>query len=198
MKEPVRILRDQDTIKLILERNRYKILSLLKSEDMTISQIAEAMNKDRTSIYRHLKKLEKVGMIEQKGERILNYVPERIYGRTAEIILPFPKAVEPYSILNKKLIWNENITSKLLHCLDEMGYDNECSKEMVDELNEFLKDVDDTILKSLKERKEEVGGIDFFELLGLRGIVMLIELLHNSHLDKKLKKILSNFEYPSE
>ena len=64
MKKDVKVVRDPDKLRVSLEKNRSQILALLRVKDMTISQISEALNKDQSTVYRHIKKLEEADLVE--------------------------------------------------------------------------------------------------------------------------------------
>ena len=138
MKEDVQLIHDSERIRILLEETRKNILNLLKIEDMSISQLAEGLGKDRSTIYRHVKKLEEYGYVELKGERIVNNVPGMIYGRTAKIFLPCPRSMEPSDPILESLNWEEENAVQILGCLKTLGYDFEISGKMIDDICNFF------------------------------------------------------------
>lgn len=197
MRENIILIKDTGRIKTLLEDTRRSILSLLKIDDMAISQIADALGKDRTTIYRHVKKLEEEGFVEVKGERILHHIPERVYGRTADLFLPLPKSLEPTDYSKGNLEWDKEITSDILKSLNKMGYKNECSEEIIEEIEKTFNELDEDINDLFSENKDEIGDITFFGLLRLKFLIILIEMINNSKLDKRINKILNQIEYHS-
>ena len=82
MKE-VLIITEPETVKVLSEETRFKILQLLRMGPMTINELTEALGKDRTTVYRHIKLLESAGLVievESQGN-------EKVYGRSARLFL---------------------------------------------------------------------------------------------------------------
>ncbi|MFX1284622.1 MAG: helix-turn-helix domain-containing protein [Promethearchaeota archaeon] len=70
----MRIIRDPKTVQVVVEKSRYEIWKLLKEEgQLTADVIAEKVDKNVSTIYRHLKKLVDVGFVNehevQKGNQ---------------------------------------------------------------------------------------------------------------------------------
>ena len=64
---------------------RRRMINLLKAREMTVAQVAEALNQTPQNIYHHIRKLADGGLVEvSREERIENFV-ERYYRATAEI-----------------------------------------------------------------------------------------------------------------
>jgi DNA-binding transcriptional ArsR family regulator len=70
-KKDVMVLTDPDVVKIATEATRRQILSLLRVNDLSISQIAQILGKDQSTVYRHIKKLEKYGLIKIVGKNRL-------------------------------------------------------------------------------------------------------------------------------
>ncbi len=130
MKE-IEIVDDPDKIKIIIEETRSKILRLLRFRDMTISEIASILNKDVSTIYRHIKKLEKAGFVKITGERKTHNVPEKIYGRTAKTILLAPETYEKSDVAKKIA---KKRTEIIKTSLEQLGYSIKDFDGMVDML----------------------------------------------------------------
>ncbi|MFP4609316.1 MAG: ArsR/SmtB family transcription factor, partial [Candidatus Aenigmatarchaeota archaeon] len=138
MKEEIRLIEDPAALKVGLEGTRNQILELLRVKEMAISQISEALGKDQSTIYRHVKKLQDSGFVEVKGERKQHHIPEKIYGRTAKwfLLTPEPLGDEtPYAL---GMDWNEERIERCLDVLDEIGMKCYQKEEMVERLTEIL------------------------------------------------------------
>lgn len=80
----VRVINDPETIKLILEDTRRRILHLLREKEMTISQLSEILGKTPQTIYHHIEKLKEAGLVEVKRTEMKGNLVEKYYGRTAD------------------------------------------------------------------------------------------------------------------
>jgi len=155
----IEIVEDPETIKIIVEETRSKILRLLRFRDMTISEIASILNKDVSTVFRHIKKLEKAGLVEVTGERKVHNIPEKIYGRTIKTIFLAPEAYENNSFVRR---FKEKEAQEVIEALSEIGYnvkDHDSLKEIISYLDEITKedinrlkrDMDWNYLRKLKE-----------------------------------------------
>lgn len=128
MKSIVRIIKDIDAIKIAIEPNRKRILALLNSQDMTVSELANALRKDISTVYRHMHKLEGAGLIESSGERRMHNIPEKVFRRTAKHFLFSSEAVK---MMDEGMFteYAQSTSQTLLAILEEMGYDIERGEE---------------------------------------------------------------------
>ncbi|AFK21988.1 helix-turn-helix domain-containing protein [Pyrococcus sp. ST04] len=82
-RKDVMIISDPKQLKVLSDPTRISILGLLRYHPMTVSEIAQALGKDRSTIYRHIKALEDAGLVEEV-EKVGN---ETVYGRVALLFL---------------------------------------------------------------------------------------------------------------
>ena len=80
----VKVVTDPEVIKLMLESTRRQILNLLRSKEMTISQLSEILGKTPQTIYHHIEKLKEAGLVEVKRTEMKGNLIEKYYGRTAD------------------------------------------------------------------------------------------------------------------
>ncbi len=124
-KKDVMVLNDPEIVKVATESTRRKILSLLRVNDLSISQISQILGKDQSTVYRHIKKLEAHGLIKVAGERKVHHIPEALYGRVAKtyIIIPEIDRNEHNSIVYYK----RGTAKEAMNAIKAMGYriDNE-------------------------------------------------------------------------
>lgn len=194
MKKDVKVIHDLDSIKTCIEDTRNKILSLLKVNDMTISQLAEALNKDQSTIYRHIKKLEEAGFVLVSGERKVHHIPEKKYGRTAGIFLLAPKSMESEEAPDIALEWERKQVEKILNILSMVGYDCEGDDEIISDLTEFFAGLTEKLKLNLDNIDEEVGEITFPTLFRLQLILSMLEIENDDDFKERITDILSNFE----
>ncbi len=177
MKE-IEIVDDPDKIKIIIEDTRTKILRLLKFRDMTISELASILNKDVSTIFRHIKKLENAGFVKVTGERKIHNVPEKIYGRTIKTIFLAPETYAKDEAIKKM---NKKRVEILVDTLNSLGYE----VKDVDSLFDLLIHLDELSIKDIEKLEKDVDwGI-------LRKLALVLVLLKISNEDlEKLREIV--------
>jgi len=162
----IEIVDDPEKIKIIIEETRSKILHLLRFRDMTISELASILNKDVSTIFRHIKKLEKAGFVKVTGERKLHNVPEKIYGRTARTFFLAPESYKKDVMIEK---FNRRRMETLLKALESIGYKVEDKKEFID----LLLYLDEVSIKDLENLKMDVE----WGILGkLKNLLILLKI----------------------
>ncbi len=165
MKE-IEIVDDPEKIKIIMEETRSKILRLLRFRDMTISELASILNKDVSTIFRHIKKLEGAGFVKVTGERRVHNVPERIYGRTAKTLILAPETYAKDSVIR-------GITKKrmkaMIEALRHMGYEVRDEDALLD----YLVKLDELSMEDLEKLEKDM---DWGLLRVLKLILVLIKI----------------------
>jgi len=180
MKE-IEIVDDPDKIKIIIEDTRTKILRLLKFRDMTISELASILNKDVSTIFRHIKKLEAAGFVKVTGERKIHNVPEKIYGRTVKTIFLAPETYAKDEAIKKM---NKKRVEILVDTLQSLGYE----VKDFDSLFELLIHLDELSIKDIEKLEKDIDwGI-------LRKLALLLVLLKIS--DEDLGRLRSIVKKP--
>ncbi len=181
MEDPVRVIRDPDKIRICIETTRNKILSLLSVENMTISQLSEALSKDQSTVYRHVKKLEKYDFVTVCGEKKEHHIPEKIYGRTAGMFLMIPQSNDMEDDYEDR--WRKESMQRALNILDLVGYDNDMTDELVDYVNEFFLKFGSKTADYL-EKNEDVGEIDNYTLRIVEMLLLLLEVKNDEKLNQ--------------
>lgn len=194
MKKDVRVIKDPERLRVSLEKNRSQILALLRVKDMTISQISEALNKDQSTIYRHVKKLEEAGLVEVCGERRQHHIPERVYGRTADIFIPRIEPMETGNPSSVQLTWKKEHIKETIEFLEEIGYEFEDKEEIVDRFNRFLTEVNNNITEKIGLINDDITNFHFFTILRIKMTILLIEVLKNDEVNEELSKIFDDLK----
>lgn len=195
MSPNVRVFEDSETLKVGLEKTRRQILDLLRVKNMAISQISEALDKDQSTIYRHVKKLEDAGFIEVKGEKKEHHIPERIYGRTAEVFLMTPEPIDSDVSSIVGIQWNKNKVEECLSFLEKMGYSIE-KEELLDDLGIYLQDLDREINNELASAMDDEKEMDYFSLLQIKFLASIIKIEKNKGEKEEIQEIISEVEPP--
>ncbi len=196
MNPNVRVFEDSETLKIGLEKTRRQILDLLRVKDMTISQISEALEKDQSTIYRHVKKLEGAGFIAVKGERKEHHIPERIYGRTAEVFLMTPEPIESDVSSIIGIQWTDEQLEDCLEIVEDIGYELE-DKTIINRLTETLKELDREINSELASAIDDDDEIDYLSLLQIKFLISIIKMEKNHRFREEINEMISEFR-PSE
>lgn len=194
VKPVVKIINDPEIIKTAVELNRKHILILLNTQDMTVSDIADAMHKDISTVYRHVHKLESVGLVEVVGEKKTHHIPEKVYGRTAKIFLYSPEAVKR---MEGQFLEEHAIPSAamLLDRLREMGYEVDGSAEFRDNFARMLLRFNLLAtgeLQNLSSESDREISISMHILIML--VIGLINLDIDPEIGERVKRFLAGVE----
>lgn len=192
MKKEIKIFRDEESIKTGLQETRSDILSLLKLNDLTINQIVESLGKERSNIYRHIKKLEKHGYIQVKEEVLKGGAYEKVYSRTAKFFIMTPKSIssdKPTTVGE----WDKDQTEQVLKQLDAIGFHNESSEELINMLSKFFIDIGNDFTDKVQENIEEMDEMNILEFLRLKVMYILLEMDDDEDLKKRIEDIRSEF-----
>ncbi len=190
MPPKIKLFEDSETLKIGLEKTRKQILDLLKVKNMTISQISEALDKDQSTVYRHVKKLKEANFVEVKGEKKEHHVPERIYGRTADVFLMSPEPISSQNTSAVGVKWSENKVDELMKALESMDYDI-IDEELIKDLSDHLQEIDKEINEELSESLEGNIDMDFFSIMQIKFILTFIKLLKEKEDLNRFKNIVN-------
>lgn len=137
MKPVIKLIDDPEVIKVAVENAKREILSMLTEQEMTVSEIAARMKKDISTVYRHVHQLQEVGLIEVTGEKKVHHIPEKVYGRTAKILLYSPEVAEMMGdrLREEHILPNVHI---LLEMMKELGYEVDDSDEFRENLRKMV------------------------------------------------------------
>ncbi len=193
MPPKIRLFEDSETLKIGLEKTRKQILDLLKVKNMTISQISEALGKDQSTVYRHVKKLKEANFVEIKGERKEHHIPERIYGRTASVFLMSPEPISSEDTSAVGIEWSQEKVDILIETLEEMGYSLD-DKKLLKDLSGHLRRIDNKINENLSTSLEEDRELDFFTVIQIKFILTLINLLQEKEDSQKIEDCINELE----
>jgi DNA-binding transcriptional ArsR family regulator len=189
MADEIRILDDPEKIKIAIDPTRRKILELLRYNDLTVSQLVGILNKDQSTIYRHVEKLLKADFIRQSGQRKEHHIPEKIYGRTAKMFFLAPGigALSGEDVIIKH---HKEMYEKTVVLLEMMGYSG--TEETETAGNELYTELEFLVQSKIKELGPDTE-LDFGTLRRLRSIITVIEIHRNEHIRELAKKYADSF-----
>lgn len=168
-----RVLKDPEKIKIVVDETRRNILSLLRFNDLTVSQIADILQKDQSTIYRHMSKLEEAGFVEVKGEKKTHHIPEKVYTRTAHFFILVPESEETSTLLET---YSAKRMEQLYHLLEKMGAPVTVNEELITEGRRFIAALRSELFKEYEEIDEP---LDIIMLKKLELFLILLRMEEN-------------------
>lgn len=79
----IRVIRDPDSLRLIADPLRLRILELLRAGPKTVTELAEQLATNRTRLYYHVGLLEEHGFVTVDETRVVSGITEKRYRLTA-------------------------------------------------------------------------------------------------------------------
>jgi len=177
------IITDPEVVKLLSDPTRFKILQFLRARPMTINELSDATSKDRTTIYRHVKALEKAGLIEE----IENRGNEKVYARAARLFLV--KADPHESIEEFREAYIQIEAEKLVNVLEKAGFKVKDRKKLLELASEVMNAIEvnsQPVIKRLSESGIDLSEIELFHLLNMLVFLQSCELCEKAKEVKKL------------
>ncbi|MFP4001017.1 MAG: ArsR family transcriptional regulator [Candidatus Natronoplasma sp.] len=196
MKSEVKVVRDPNHVKVAIEDTRSDILSLLRVNDMTINQIAENLDKDHSTIYRHMKKLQEAGYVEEISEMKDNHIPKQVYSRTAEAFLLSPTSIDGGEPSDLMMDWERENARKILELLEVMGYsvDKENEEGLIEILSNLFAELKEKVSDPIEEAEDEIGDLSFPLLMRFELLMFLLEKRKNKDIEDKFEQLLNELE----
>ncbi|MFO8110567.1 MAG: winged helix-turn-helix domain-containing protein [Thermoplasmata archaeon] len=196
MRRDIMVVSDKDMIKMCIEDTRMKIISLLRVRNMSISQLSRTLEKEPSTIYRHLKKLERSGFVMVCGERKVHHIPEKLYGRTADSFVFTPihgKAGDDGSETDWNAQYNHTV-HRIIEAMDVLGYEIEASEEHIENLSMFLFNLDEMIGELVERSQDKLPNINPVGVIRLKLLFFILEFMENEDCREDIKKIVDMFQ----
>ena len=185
MKDVV-IITDPRVVRVISDHTRFKILKLLRKGPMTINELSDEIKKDRTTVYRHVKALERAGLVEE----IEVQGNEKVYARSARLFLV--KAEPDESVENFRKSYIQIEVERLVDILEEAGFkikDRDRLMEMARNILNKIEISSQPAIKKISESGIELTEIELFHLLNM------LVFLQSCDLCKHAKRIRELIEF---
>ena len=187
------IIQDPKTAKLFADRTRRQILILLRVKEMSIYQLAKALNKPVSAISYHLRLLESSGLIEKYKEVVKGNLIEKYYRATAK------RYIISYSLSDKINVnqisdWSYQKALEASKGLRYFGYS--IDKDNIDKVAKIFRDFLLLKRKVLEElarsqvQNADINGFSFSLLLEVLEHLQLFNSREYVKLLKELNKIL--------
>jgi len=100
----INIIRDDEKIKLLADKNRKKIVQLLMTEPSTLTMLGTKMGQSPAWIRHHIKRLEEAGLVELCHTELTNNVLEKFYKTSSPVIqlqtMLLPESTAPLILIS--------------------------------------------------------------------------------------------------
>jgi DNA-binding transcriptional ArsR family regulator len=167
----VKIITDPEAFQLLADDSRRRIIFLLRTRPMTVSQIAEELSLSPQTVYHHIQKLKGADMVEVVKEERVGHLIESYYQSTAEVfncsIGESPGGVE-------------FVKKQLKSCVDglnrlgfDLKYDDAIGQEIADAENKLGHLYD---FSKFDERVSKFDDVDFVTKQSILEAAMILSL----------------------
>ena len=155
--KPMKTIKDPEAFQLLGDETRRKIVFLLRVKEMTVSQIAAELDITPQAVYHHIKKLQKVDMVEVAREERIGHLIESYYRATAET---FTCSVGK-TATSRKFAGEQMKT--VLNALKKLGFKLEFDNKEISELADVHRELE-TCCGSEKF-EDAIAGLDDVDFL---------------------------------
>ena len=186
-KKDVMVLSDPEVVKVATEATRRNILSLLRVNDLSISQLSEILGKDQSTVYRHIKKLEKYGLIEMVGERKVHHIPEAVYGRVARTYIIVPEIEK--NMKNSVFYYKRATAKNAITAIKAMEYEVTNERIFSRDFFRFLNKLDRLTSEDWKKIEEKHIDLDNRTFVNTFLLLALIKINEDPELKDYMEEI---------
>jgi DNA-binding transcriptional ArsR family regulator len=187
MSDEIRVIDDPKIIKLVTDETRRAILEILRVNRLSVAQMASILEKDQSTVYRHVEKLLKAGLIEQAGERKDHHIPEKLYSRTAKIffLAPGVDSVPGNDAMLKQLAKSSGAVTGMLGQIGYPAGDEDATNAMFVEMEKVVS-------RKLRGLKPD-STLNFYTLWKLQTAIIILEMDRDPALRAKLKRFVESY-----
>ncbi len=190
--EEIRLIRDPDVIRTVSDQTRREILALLRVKEMTAAELANILEKDQSTVYRHLEKLQSAGLVVPTKDRKTHHIPEKLFGRTARVFLVAPDLSTDLEGVDLGRLYGREEVTRMLLVLQGMGYLDEVTPDTVAEARRLMLHIDDSIRSEL-ERSGAGEPLELHTLWRLEMLLLLIKERKDEAFREKVESALERF-----
>lgn len=187
--DEIRLIRDPEVIRTVSDATRRQLLSLLRVKGMTASEMAAILEKDPSTIYRHLDKLQEAGLVVPSGERKTHHIPEKVYARTARIFLVAPDLSANLEDVDLGRLYGREEVTRMLRVLEALGFVEEPDEELIRDVRRLLLRIDDTVRGEL-ERSAAAEPMELHTLWRLEMLLLLLKDRQDDAFREAIERVL--------
>ena len=188
------VVEDPAAIKLLFTPKYTNILKLIQDQELSLSDIARALDINPGSAHYHLKELEKHGLVKKVREEIKGGVVKKFYRKAArnmsiDVSRPGNEAVASATG------FGEDYKEKMLRSLGVFGYDispkkMEAAKALLTKCDirtkAIMKEIQRAGIEQVEDNKQLVADTYQF--------AMLVRLAEDNEYDSYMKELIGLFE----
>lgn len=175
-------VKEPKAFELMADETRRRIVYLLRAKEMTVSQIAEQLQKTPQAIYHHIRKLSEAGLIVVAKEERVDHFIETYYRATAEVFeFSYGEGTTAGYL--------EQHTKDALQSLRALGFNVRVSEEDVSRMVNIMKKMDAVgHIPPMQEKIAELEGVDF---IGKQEVAKMVNIL--SMTEKQFEEWLDQY-----
>ncbi|UCD26551.1 MAG: winged helix-turn-helix transcriptional regulator [Candidatus Bathyarchaeota archaeon] len=188
--KPIKTIKDPEAFQLLGDETRRKIVFLLRVKEMTVSQIAAELNITPQAVYHHIKKLQKVDMVEVAREERIGHLIESYYRATAETFTcSFGKTPRSREFAR------EQITT-VLNAVKKLGFNLQFDESKISQLVEMQRELDECCSSGkFEDAIADLDDVDFLTKQTVQKYAEAIsmsneEFARNQENEKKFRDLL--------
>jgi predicted transcriptional regulator len=169
--KPVKVIQDPEAFQLFGDESRRRIVFLLRTRPMSVSQIAEELHLSPQTVYHHIQKLKNADIVEVVKEERIGHLIESYYQSTAEVF-DFTLGQSPSGMESHK-----KLVKTVVDGLNELGfglkYNDETAQEIADVENKINSC---TKAEAVEETMAKIGNIDFISRQVVAEVACIVSL----------------------
>lgn len=156
LSQGIRIIKDPETARLLGEENRRRMLHMLRHREMSVTDLAKALDKPHSSVQHHLNLLRDVGLVtETRQEKVRNMV-QPFYRATAHRFIISYSLTEALADDEAFITWRRSQRNKIIDGLREIGIT--FPLELKAEIDDLITICVDHEVKAFEESLEKVNS----------------------------------------
>jgi DNA-binding transcriptional ArsR family regulator len=151
----LKVVTDPKAFELLADETRRRIIYLLRAKELTVSQIAEQLDKTPQAIYHHIRKLLECGLVDVAKEERLGHFIETYYRASAEVFHLSYGECESEEFAEQR-------TRDTLQALEKLGFTVKIDEKTVSRLVELDRKIEQAGMKrEFEEKISELEDVDF-------------------------------------
>lgn len=163
-----KVIKDPKAFELMGDETRRRMIYLLRAKELTVSQIADQLDKTPQAIYHQIRKLLEVGLIEVAKEERVGHFIETYYRASAEVFhLSYGEG--------ESKEYAEHRTRETLQALEKLGFTVKIDEDTLSRLVDLDRKIETSHMKpDLEEKIAEFEDVDFLTKQDVTGYAKVL------------------------
>ncbi len=176
-----KVITDPKAFEIMADDTRRRIIHLLRARELTVSQIAENLNKTPQAIYHQIRKMLEAGLVEVAKEERVDHFIETYYRATAEVFN------FSHGQGNSQGVMEQRLKESLQH-IGNLGLKVKFDEATINKLVELFSNEDKEALDpKLLEKIQKLEGVDLITKQSIAHIANLLTM-SDYHFNSMLSK----------